>query len=222
MAALIIAVSAQAVVIDDFEDGILDGWTSTVILDANGGSSNTAAWEIVNGELTLNTSAYDGIEQYAMIKDGISLAVGEELQCDLAHNGASQDLGLYVGGTDPVAGTRYDYVAMYGRGGQLFSRGFDDGSEYDLAGIWSSTSYDKLFIARTDINTFELGYYDGETRNVLVTRTPVYENAATVVGLYADVRGAGTLGTVDNLVIVPEPATMAILGMGAVLLRRRK
>ena len=215
------AAAANAVVIDDFS-GDLSNYTSTVILDANGGGANTYAWQITGETLELDTTAYDGIEQYAMIYGGLALAIGEEVQVDIAHNGASQDLGLYVGGTTPVAGTRQDYVAMYGRGGQLFSRGFDGTGEYPLAGIWDATVYDTLFIARTATNTFEAGYYDGATRNILVTRTPTFANEADVVGFYADVRGAGTLGNLDNLTIVPEPASLLLLGLaGLTLIRRR-
>lgn len=222
MLAGMFAVAAQAAIIDDFDDGDISDWTSTVMLDANGGGSNTAAWQVPGGVLQLNTTAYDGIEQYAMIKSGVSLAVGEELQIDIAHNGASQDIGLYVGGTTPVAGTRFDYIAMYGRGGQLFTRGFDGGSEYGLIGDWGSNVYDKLFIKNVDGATFEAGWYNGGVRTVLGTRTPAYANAATVVGVYADVRAAGVLGDLDNLAIVPEPATLALLGLGGLLLRRKK
>jgi len=224
-AACLIGVSAQAQLIDDFS-GDLSAYTSTVILDANGGGANTAAWQISGGTLQLSTTTYDGIEQYAMIFGGLSLAVGYEIQMDLTHTAASQDLGLYVGGTTPVAGTRQDYVAVYARNnGQVFSRGFDGGTEYGLAG-GSSPAYTKLFIARSGVNTFDAGYYDAGGRNIIVTRNPGTANDADVVGFYADVRGAGTLGSADNLTIalIPEPSTFALAGLGLaglVALRRR-
>lgn len=216
------ATTASAAVIDDFS-GDLSAYTSTAILDANGGAANTAAWQINSETLELNTTSYDGIEQYAFIRSGLSLGVGEELQAELSVAG-NQDLGLYVGGTTPVAGTREDYVAVYARGnGQVFSRGFDGTSEYGLTG-GSSPAYDSLFIARTDVNTFEAGYYEAGVRNILTTRTPATPNDASVVGFYADVRAAGVLGAVSTLSVVPEPAaaTLLLLGCAAAAGRRRK
>ena len=193
--------AVNATLIDDFS-GDLSNFTNTMILDANGGSTNTAAWQIIDGALYLDTTVYDGIEQYAMIYNGLSLAVGEEVQMDLVHNGESQDLGLYVGGTTPTTGTRQDYISMYARNtGEIFSRGFDGTTEYGQVG-WISPEYSKLFIARTDGNTYEAGYYDAEGRSVLVTRTPSTANEGDVVGFYADVRAVGTLGSIDNLMVV--------------------
>ncbi len=142
VALLASSAASAALLIDDFSDASLAEYTSTVILDANGGGSNTAAWQSPSGTLQLNTTTYEGIEQYAFIRNGLSLGVGGEIQVDLVHSGASQDLGLYVGGTTPVTGTRQDYVAVYARGnGQVFSRGFDGVAEYPLAG-GGSPAYD--------------------------------------------------------------------------------
>jgi hypothetical protein len=220
-----ITMPAQAGLIEDFS-GDLSNFTNTVILD-NGGHSplNTAAWEISGGLLQLNTTNYVGIEQYAFIYNGLTLSVGQELQADFSVSG-SQDFGLYVGGTTPTFNVRQDYVNVYARGdGNIYSRGFDGTAEFTLVGAGVVT-YDKLFIARTATDTYELGYYDGATRTVITTRTPTFANGATVVGFYADVRATGILGSADNLTVVPEPATYAMLlgGLGilGVLTFRRR
>ena len=202
---LCLAVSANALVIDDFSNG-LGNYTPYVILDANGGSSNTAAWQISSGQLQLSTTVYDGIEQYAFIRNNLILPVGAEVQIDIARTTGSQDIGLYVGGTTPQTGVRQDYVAMYARSdGDVFSRGFDGTGEYGLAGDWNNPAFDKLFIARTGENTYETGWYNGETRTILATRTPTNANVATVVGFYADVRALGVNGNADNLAIISNP-----------------
>lgn len=224
VAVLGLAVASQAVLIDDFNDTDLSDYTATVILDANGGGANTFAVQSPTGKLEIVTSSYDGIEQMAIVRSGLSLAVGEEVQIDLIHSGASQDLGLYVGGTTPVAGTRQDYVAVYARGdGRVFSRGFDGTSEYGLAG-GSTPAYTQLFIARTDTNTYEAGYYEGAVRSVITTRTPSFANDGDVVGFYSDIRDTGLLGGIDNLYVIPEPATIGLVGIfgaGILFFRRR-
>ncbi|GAA5484581.1 hypothetical protein [Haloferula sargassicola] len=196
---------AETTLLDDFS-GDLAPYTGTVILDANGGSSNTSNWEIFGEALELNTSSYDGIEQWAFIRDGLGLAIGQEAQIDLSHSGASQDLGVYVGGTAPSTGIRRDYVTVYARNtGVISSRGFDGTTEYPVAATGTGTSYETLFVARTDSNTFECGYYVDGARTVLATRTPAAPNAATYVGIFADVRDVGYLGSIDAFRVTDIP-----------------
>ena len=195
----------EADLIDDFS-GDLSNWTSTVILDAQNAGSNTSTFRInSNGQLELATTNYNGIEQYAFIYDGLSLEVGEEVRLDVPIPVlGNRNLGLYVGGTAPVTGVlgteaRQDYIAVYsGTNSRVATRGFDGTGEYnnvELIALGASS----LFIAQTDENRFEVGFYTAEdVRVVVAVRTPDFLNAATFVGIYADAREQGTLGTADN------------------------
>lgn len=220
--------------IDDFS-GTLALYTSTRILN-NGAHSpvNTSNWEITGGQtLQLNTSAYTGIEQYALTRTDYTLNVGYELTATFgAGFTGPQDIGLYVGAGTPTLDVRQNYVDVYVRNnGQLFSRGFNGTTEFALGGGATPASINSLFIARTAVDVFELGYYDGSmTRNVVSTRTIGSGNAAGIgnsIGFYADIRGQGIVGAMDNLTLstIPEPSVMAVAGMGAlglVLRLRRK
>lgn len=42
------------------------------------------------------------------------------------------------------------------------------------------------------------------------------------IGLYSDMREVNTFGTFDDLEIIPEPATIVLLGLGGLSLLRRK
>lgn len=221
----VLATTVHATLVDGFS-GDLSAYGSTVILDANSGNSNTAAWQITGGKLEYNTTSYDSIEQAVFIFNGLSLAVGQELQIDVVHNGSSQDIGLYVGGSAPVTGVRDSYLNVYARAGnQVLSRGFTDivSGEMNLkGGVISEAAYDKLFIMRNEVNDFEAGYYNGSTRIVIADRNGLTDIDGSYVGIYTDVRAVGVLGTLDNLTVTPEPCTMALLGLGAMVLRRKK
>ena len=220
-----VAAFSQAAIIDDFSDGDLSDYTSTVILDANGGNANSAAWQITDGALELNTSAYDGIEQAAFIKSGYTLNVGQELQAEFNHNGASQDLGLYVG-INPVAGVRESFVAVYARPGEtaVYSRGFNGLDIMNLKSGTLPSGTVTMFISRDGENDYEAGFYNGQERVVIANRDGLVFGAGDdlVIGFYTDVRAAGTLGTVDNLAVVPEPATLSLLGIGGLLAARKR
>jgi hypothetical protein len=169
-----------------------------------GNHGNVSAWEKVNGLLRLNTSDWFGIEQHALTRTDISLAVGHEWRADLvgASSGAG-DLGLYVGAGHPTAGARVDFLNIYVRNNvQLLSRGFAGTVELDLVNGGTAHTISSLFIARPADKVFELGWYDGDTRTVLATRTMPEVGIGSAVGFYADVRGAGTLEGLMNAELI--------------------
>jgi hypothetical protein len=232
MSACLLGMIAQAQLIDDFS-GNLAPYTATRILNnGNHAPVNTYNWEISGGALRLNTTAYVGIEQFALTRTDFTLGVGSELTTTFsAGYTGTQDIGLYVGAGTPTTDVRANYVNVYVRNnGQIFSRGFNGATEFALAGGATPLNISSLFIARTSVDTFELGYYDGAIRNLLTTRTIGSANAVGVgsaIGFYGDVRAAGLVGNLDNLTLtpVPEPASGALLGLGtlaAILARRRR
>jgi hypothetical protein len=227
-----LAVTSQAQLVDDFS-GNLSAYSDVRILNnGNHAPVNSYTWEIASGALQLNTTAFTGIEQFALTRTDFSLAVGMELRTDFnpGYTG-TQDVGLYVGAGTPTVDVRANYVNVYVRNnGQIFSRGFNGTTEFGLAGGATPANIDSLFVTRTAVDTFELGYYDGVTRTVLTTRTIASGNAAGIgsaIGFYADVRALGIVGNLDNLTLaVPEPSSATLFGLGALLsvlrLRRKK
>jgi MYXO-CTERM domain-containing protein len=83
---------------------------------------------------------------------------------------------------------------------------------------------DTLFIARTAADAYELGYYNAGVRTVVTTRTGLSGVTGGAIGLYSDVRAVGVRGNIDNVRIVPEPASTALgaMALGALALVRRR
>lgn len=229
-------VVSQAVVLDDFS-GSLSNWSSTVILNNGTAAFNTSALTISSGALTYVTSTFDGIQQAAHIFSGRSLAIGEEVQIDILGNvtapNGSDAIGLYVGiapttATAAAGSTRASFVSIYKRSDDIiYTRGFGGSTEYALLATASVVSSSvTLFITRTASDTYELGYFNGSiVRTVLTTRVDA-TNTALAIGLYTDSRANGTIASVDNFSVIPEPGSFAALAglasFGVVGLKRRR
>jgi hypothetical protein len=191
--------------LDNFNDTSLTDYTLTKILDQ--GTVTNTSFSSPSGVLVSTSTGADGAEQVLFLRnDGTNLEVGEELRVDgdqIAANAGGQpgDLGIAVGAT-PSAGNRSNYVFMSYRGDtQLNTRGFNGATELPQVQAFGANA-DQLFIARTATDAYEVGWYDGTTRNILTTLTGLDTTVGNNVGFYSDLRvdAAGYSG-LDNLVI---------------------
>ena len=226
---------AQAVVVDDFS-GDLSAYTKTRLLD-NGAAELNVSFTNASGDLRVLYTSPTGLnqaEQVAFLRSDCSLGIGEIVRVDtinLDTTGGHLELGLMVAATaTPTELTRTNYVTM-----NLRNQTTDRlASQYaSTAGYQNNTQIDKdfslvsgLYIKRIDADTFETGWYDLlGVENIIRTVDADSTTIGTVIGFYADMRSVtpGMHGAIDNLRIIPEPATLTLLGLGASLvLRRRK
>lgn len=221
----LIVSGAQAVIIDDFDDGDMSEYNQTVVLETDTTSYDTV-FENPNGAVQATLGTYPGIEQALCLRDDYSLNVGEILRIDTTgFTGGNQDLGIAVADTknQPEGGPRSDYlfITLRENRGHYLTRQFLGQSEEPYEQGWPG-DMDKIYIERIDNDTFETGYYIGGTKTSVHSMDVQNTDIGNAIGLYSDMRAENTIGTLDNLEIVPEPATIALLGLGGLSLIRRK
>jgi hypothetical protein len=141
------------------------------------------------------------------------------------------------------AGSSGTFVAGAGVGGSIggvtnaaeqYWHGFLDVA--DVGGNWGTGDYTMTFQAKTDTVGTEVffgwngpGYAVWAPQTALTTEWATYTYTApfpaggqAVSGdIFLYQKGAGTM-TIDNVSLVPEPATLGLLAIGGLLLRRRK
>ncbi len=208
-----IAPGPVTTLVDDFSAGSLSSYIETRVLDQ--GSVDNVSFVSAGGTLRSVSTGTDGAEQTLLLRSDYGLAVGKELQVDANLVAANdRDLGIMVAATDaPGEFNRSDYafVALTDAANRVKVRGFDGTTSLDLVIDSSPAVKDTLFIARIDENTFELGYYVGQQRSVLVTRTLANADIGSAIGFYSDQRASGTINGLDNLRII-DPNQMNITG----------
>jgi hypothetical protein len=238
-----IGVAAQAQLIDDFS-GSLTAYTLSKVLDNN--TVSQISFSDASGALQANygSTGTAAAEQVLFLRGDYSLSVGYMLRADVNYTLAgSQDLGIALATTatpfslgDGVGGdvrTNYILAAIRSTANHVIGTGIDGASGHTGFAIdpqeQAGGTTIGLYIARTSATTFDIGYNKGAGDVFLRTLTVTDSTIGNAVGFYADMRTAGTIGTLDNLRIdlIPEPTTMAFCGLGGFLglivwLRRKK
>lgn len=223
IAAVFLIGTADSDIIDDFS-GDLSAYTLSRVNDNN--TSANVSFAIADGVLRASYAGSSTYEQVLLLRDDVSLNVGDLLVAELTHTGAGwdRDLGIAVSysRTPPslAAGTsgdvRTNYVEISCRSNnQVMTYGRDGTANLPSGQAWSSP-VDALFIERTGLRDFALGYIkDGSAAVVQtysITTDPVLGAA---VGFYADIRAAvaESPAGLDNLQII-QPVQLYITPEG--------
>lgn len=196
-----------------FEEGV-GAYTATVI--EGSARSHVSAWETVGGALRMNTTSWnEGIQRHTLTRSDVSLLVGFEWRASFANEfSGSRDIGLYVGAGDPGPDEEVDYINVFvSNDGSVRAAGFDGTNPYADASD-AASSVDSLFIARTATNSFQVGWYEGETRKVLATRTVSNPLVGDAIGFYAAVDGGGIVGSFTSATIARAPEVEVPAGFG--------
>lgn len=248
-AALVLSLSVGVVpvaagpigIVDNYSVAGLGEYTQTAVLD-NGVTESNVSFSDASGALV---ASYAGTvnqpEQVVFLRDDATLGVGEKLVADvsMAALASQMDFGIAVSATKtPTAASAgdsdtrdsFNWASVSVRPSQNAIRvnSSINGVVTTGSGVLAADEalVSRLFIQRLSSNSYKVGYVD--TSNVTfdaLTINFTTSDVGNAIGFYGDLRAAGgTLGTLDNLRIVPEPAAglLALLGMmGLVSLRKR-
>jgi hypothetical protein len=242
----LVGTNASAQLIDNFNQVGLPEYTYTPILEATAAAASTINnnFSDASGALVVAQTGTNGTEQGVFLRNDFSLSVGQTLTIDAAFatQASQMDFGLAVSATKtPTAAnatttdtrTTFQFAAVAIRPSQDAVRviSYNGTSLVSGTGILAATetTVSKLFIERNSSTVFTLGYID--ITGTRFNNTSVTFSDPTVgvaLGFYADLRAnTDTLGSFDNLQIVPEPSTVAMLTGGCAMLalaglRRRR
>jgi hypothetical protein len=210
-------------VIDDFSDANLSEYVQTLVLDQN--ATSDIGFVATGGALQVTKTFGLEAEQVLFLRDDHHLDVGQTLRVDLDWQTTTRaDIGIVVAATKTptaavwtsgTADSRENYVTVYAQAdvNNIKSLGIAGNTVpptvfANAIPLSTKVGVTGLYIHRPTLHQFVTGYTtlaDGDTNFATWTNTNPAMGSA--VGFFADVRTVTTYGNLDNLRIVPEPAT---------------
>jgi hypothetical protein len=238
--ATLMTANAAVGLVDNFSDLTLTEYTQTRVLD-NGASAANVSFSASTGALFASYSGTNAAEQVVLLRDDISLAVGETLTVDVSQaiTTSEMDFGIAVAATKTptsiVNGGDLDtrdtmqWASIYVRPNQNAVRSLSyNGTTLDSGtGILTAVenTVSKLWIKRDTSTSFILGYTNTSAVDFTSKTVTLSSSVGTAIGFYADLRAnGGNLGGLDNLTIIPEPSSsmLGLLFGAGFLVRRRR
>ena len=198
--------------LDDFSSDTSANYTGTQTFGSGG------SFAISGGTLNVGVGG-----TYDVFHNTARLAVGETVSVDVAPGG-SGDSYLTVSSTDrgPNTGTEDGIRLNVLNASTIRSRIYNNGgaTNVEYAGSYNLNLDYTLYITRNSDSNFTVAYDNGSG----VVSLDTYDVAAVgAQELYVGVENFGNETTAfDNLQIIPEPSSLALLGLGGLLVVRRR